>query len=231
MHSSQRDLGSSAYKAAGSRLRVTGLLHRYGVQAAAVPSALVTRVVTPGWKLLAIGGEGDRVEIGRGVLLWERRWRSLGERITVAHPQHEYERHGMTVYCIADRPDIMFAAGEFSNGVWGVFVPVDAASPLADELRTHLAEPFPASVVKGDTYGEVDAVMIGADIFGWASTVANGGRLSEPDIARLRSLADALERSMKSFPDIARPYYERLWRIAQLALTRGHPGPSEPPGA
>ncbi len=46
---------------------------------------------------------------------------------------------------------------------------------LAAELRAHLAEPFPKSVEKGEVYGEVDAVMIDADIFGWALGVSQGG--------------------------------------------------------
>jgi hypothetical protein len=40
--------------------------------------------------------------------------------------------------------------------------PVD----LPDELRRHMADPFPESVVKGKERGEVDAVMMGADR-GW----------------------------------------------------------------
>jgi hypothetical protein len=40
---------------------------------------------------------------------------------------------------------------------------------LADEMRLHLADTFPAPAEKGLDYGEVDAVMIGADIYGWAT--------------------------------------------------------------
>ena len=54
-------------------------------------------------------------------------------------------------------------------------------------MRAHVAERFPESVERGEDYGEVDAVMIGADICGWASRV---GSLGPPDLGRLRQAAD-----------------------------------------
>jgi len=89
------------------------------------------------------------------------------------------------------------------------------ADPLAEEMRLHIAEPFPDSVEKGLDYGDVDAVMIGADIYGWAT---RAGSLSELDRSRLRQAADELERSIGAFPADAQPYYERILRIARLAL-------------
>ncbi|MCG6566892.1 hypothetical protein [Tessaracoccus sp. ZS01] len=86
---------------------------------------------------------------------------------------------------------------------------------LSDEMRQHLAEPFPDSVEKGLDYGEVDAVMIGADIYGWA---IRAGSLSEIDRSRLAQAADELQRSIPMFPSDAQPYYARLLRIARLAL-------------
>jgi hypothetical protein len=82
-------------------------------------------------------------------------------------------------------------------------------------MRLHLAEPFPSAVEKGLDYGEVDAVMIGADIYGWAT---RAGSLSEIDRSRLAQAADELQRSIQMFPADARPYYERLLRIARLTL-------------
>ena len=84
-------------------------------------------------------------------------------------------------------------------------------------MRAHLADPFPESVEKGEDYGEVDAVMIGADIYGWAS---RAGSLAPVEVAGLRQAADELERSLVAFPLEARPYYERVLRIARLALNR-----------
>ena len=83
-------------------------------------------------------------------------------------------------------------------------------------MRLHMAEPFPDSVEKGLDYGDVNAVMIGADIYGWAT---RAGSLSELDRSRLRQAADELERSIGAFPVDAQPYYERILRIARLALT------------
>ncbi|MEQ4209770.1 hypothetical protein [Actinopolymorpha sp. B9G3] len=64
-------------------------------------------------------------------------------------------------------------------------------------------------------YREVDAVMIGADIYGWAT---RPGLLSDLDRSRLVQAADELQRSMEAFPADARPYYERILRIARLTL-------------
>ncbi|GLW30374.1 hypothetical protein [Actinoplanes regularis] len=61
------------------------------------------------------------------------------------------------------------------------------ADTLAEEMRLHMAEPFPGSVEKGLGYGEVDAVMIGADIYGWAT---RAGSLSGLDRSRVRQAAD-----------------------------------------
>ena len=88
---------------------------------------------------------------------------------------------------------------------------------LVEEMRRHLADPFPDSVTKGLDYGEVDAVMIGANIYGWA-TQAVGDSLSGSDRARLFDAAEALGRSIEAFPPDAQPYYERILRIAQLVL-------------
>lgn len=89
------------------------------------------------------------------------------------------------------------------------------ADTLADEMHLHMADPFPDSVEKGLDYGEVDAVMIGADIYGWATRV---GSLSELDWSRLSQAADELQRSIAAFPPDAQPYYKRILRIARLAL-------------
>lgn len=86
---------------------------------------------------------------------------------------------------------------------------------LAEEMRDHMSEQFPDSVVKGLSYGEVDAVMIDADIYGWAT---RAGSLTEQDRRRLLRAADELRRSLDAFPSDAKPYYERLLRIARLVL-------------
>lgn len=81
------------------------------------------------------------------------------------------------------------------------------------DVDAHLAEPFPASVEKGEVYGVVDPVHVGADIVGYISH----GRLNSVQRRSLREMADQLTRSLDAFPEDARPCYERLLRIAQRA--------------
>lgn len=80
--------------------------------------------VTAGWKLVSIGLQDTRVSLA-GIDPWKHEWRRrAGESITVAHPSYPAERHTMFVYEISiGERTIEFAAGEFSNGVWGFFVP------------------------------------------------------------------------------------------------------------
>jgi hypothetical protein len=93
------------------------------------PASRATRSVsmdsiTPGWRFVHIGYEGDDVEIG-GVKVWGIKWVPLRDRITVAHPMYPAQRHPMWTYQLpGPSGPVEFAAGEFSNGVWGIFVPV-----------------------------------------------------------------------------------------------------------
>jgi hypothetical protein len=79
--------------------------------------------ITPGWTFVSIGFEGDPVSL-QGVDPWQHPWRRRGASITVAHPSYPAERHTMFVCELtAQKRTIEFAAGEFSNGVWGFFLP------------------------------------------------------------------------------------------------------------
>jgi hypothetical protein len=100
------------------------------------------------------------------------------------------------------------------RGEGGLYAEI-VAETLADEMRLHWAEPFPDSVEKGRDYGEVDPVMIGADIYGWAT---RAGSLDDADRSQLSQAAEELRRSISAFPPAAQPYYERILRIADLAL-------------
>lgn len=71
-----------------------------------------------------IGFEGDVVEID-GLNPWTADWGQPLGRITVAHPSYPAQRHHMYKYRVAGPNGIVeFAAGEFSNGVWGLYSPV-----------------------------------------------------------------------------------------------------------
>ncbi|MEM8745624.1 MAG: hypothetical protein AAGF91_02895 [Actinomycetota bacterium] len=89
-------------------------------------------------------------------------------------------------------------------------------STIGELIRDHLAMPFPASVSKGDVYGRVDSVMIGADICGWAMRAP---RLLIDERERLASARDDLRESLGYFPPEAQPYFALLVRIADEALS------------
>jgi hypothetical protein len=80
--------------------------------------------ITPGWQFVSIGFEGNPVDIS-GIDVWDAEWTAVERSpITVAHPSYPRQRHSMNVYEIrAVSPAVVFAAGEFSNGVWGFFMP------------------------------------------------------------------------------------------------------------
>ena len=92
--------------------------------------------VTPGWRLVHIGFEGDDVPVA-GINPWSVvNGSSSGEKIIVAHPSHPAQRHTMRVYVVDPEDDgSVFAAGEFSNGVWGIYVPV-VMTPGESHSRT-----------------------------------------------------------------------------------------------
>jgi len=52
-------------------------------------------------------------------------WHRLGDdSIIVSHPGYPDERHPMRVYELREGDRVVrFAAGEYSNGVWGFYVP------------------------------------------------------------------------------------------------------------
>jgi len=81
--------------------------------------------VTPGWRHVSIGLEGTPVTI-KGIDPWRhgRRWVSSHEKIVVSHPSYPSERHAMFLYTLeVGGKTITFAAGEYSNGVWGFYEP------------------------------------------------------------------------------------------------------------
>jgi hypothetical protein len=79
---------------------------------------------TPNWRFVSIGLDGDAVDLD-GIDPWRHEWLSLDEpRVVVAHPSHPHQRHTMSVYAVrVEGREVRFAAGEFSNGVWGFFAP------------------------------------------------------------------------------------------------------------
>lgn len=72
------------------------------------------------------------------------------------------------------------------------------ASDLRKLIDEHMGMPFPESVDKGLMYGEVDAVMIGADIVGWAARIESRETLNSIERTQdlLQIAADLQERGI-----------------------------------
>jgi hypothetical protein len=74
------------------------------------------------WQFAGSSREGEPFEI-RGVNVWEQGWQvSPGQEAQVHDPVYGQE-FVFRVYTLQDgEQTIEFAAGEFSNGVWGFFL-------------------------------------------------------------------------------------------------------------
>ena len=94
----------------------------------------------------------------------------------------------------------------------------DGMDNFAELLDRHRISPFPAGIEKGTDYGEVDPVMIDADIFGWSTGIATGTPPDRFIREQLQRSRDQLKRSLPLMPPEARDYFERLIRIADFAL-------------
>ena len=83
-----------------------------------------TGPITKDWEFVSIGFENDQVLLD-GLSPWQLEWHELDETpIIVAHPSYPSQRHSMEVYELhANSKIVKFAAGEFSNGVWGFYIP------------------------------------------------------------------------------------------------------------
>jgi hypothetical protein len=89
---------------------------------------------------------------------------------------------------------------------------------VLEELMTeHQRMPFPDSVEKGADYGEVNSVLIGADIYGLALK-ASRGELEADDLQTLLVDRDRLVRSIADFPERARSYYELILKLATATI-------------
>ncbi len=78
---------------------------------------------TPGWRFHGAAAEGQPYPI-EGIDVWQNKWQPLeGELAIVKDPHHgkifQFSVHQITA---GDR-QATFAAGEFSNGIWGFYVP------------------------------------------------------------------------------------------------------------
>jgi hypothetical protein len=76
------------------------------------------------WEHLKTLVDGERFEIN-GCNIWESEWKDTGEQIRIKDPL--YGRvFTFTVYqIINEQTTVKFAAGEFSNCVWGIYLKKD----------------------------------------------------------------------------------------------------------
>ena len=76
------------------------------------------------WKYVGHGIEGEKLEIS-GINVWDHKWvNRKGERAEIKDPLYG-QIHCFHVYEIfAQERQIVFAAGEFSNGVYGFYTPI-----------------------------------------------------------------------------------------------------------
>lgn len=72
------------------------------------------------WKHKHTVPDGTKFKI-KGINVWDYEWSPTGERIIVTDPLYNQE-HTMVVYEVkTKKKTIKFAAGEFSNCVWGFY--------------------------------------------------------------------------------------------------------------
>jgi hypothetical protein len=75
---------------------------------------------TKSWKHVKTGIDGNCELFG--VNIFDYQWKSTGERITVKDPVYQQE-YVISVFEVTINDTIhVFAAGEFSNGVWGFYL-------------------------------------------------------------------------------------------------------------
>ncbi|MCP3976541.1 MAG: hypothetical protein GY720_18795 [bacterium] len=108
---------------------------------------------------------------------------------------------------------LAFDAAQFDGGL------TQAKRKLPRLIDEHRAGPFPESIEKGINYGEIEPVLVGADIYGWAIRVAAGEMLDRAGRLALGDTRNELRRSLQEFPVDARPYYQTLVELASAALS------------
>lgn len=72
------------------------------------------------WQHEVTGLEGKVILFGINIFKYE--WHNTGERVSVQDPLY-HQNHIFSIYTVNVNKEIhKFAAGEFSNGVWGFYL-------------------------------------------------------------------------------------------------------------
>jgi len=76
---------------------------------------------SPDWEFLGAVPDGEPFQIG-GLDVWKHKWKDTSERVHVKDPHH-HQDFTFDVYEISgEGKTITFAAGEFSNCIWGFYI-------------------------------------------------------------------------------------------------------------
>lgn len=73
------------------------------------------------WNYVATIFDGEKFEI-QGLNIWDFEWKSTDEKINIKDPLYG-QNYSFDIYKIQTiANEIVFAAGEFSNNVWGIYL-------------------------------------------------------------------------------------------------------------
>jgi hypothetical protein len=90
------------------------------------------------WQHTKTISDGEKYEIN-GINIWKYKWVETGEKINIKDPLYG-QHYNFTIYKIGNPEiNIEFAAGEFSNCVWGIYE--NKSSAILDS-KTKSKKPF-----------------------------------------------------------------------------------------
>jgi hypothetical protein len=73
------------------------------------------------WRFEKTVSDGEEFKIN-GINIWDFKWEETGEKIKIIDPLYS-KFYSFDIYKIQnDNVDILFAAGEFSNCIWGIYL-------------------------------------------------------------------------------------------------------------
>ena len=76
------------------------------------------------WKFYTSIGDSQYFELS-GINIWDLKWKTKYEIVIVKDPQYKVLKSFNRYWIEKDSENIEFVAGEFSNGVWGIYLKPD----------------------------------------------------------------------------------------------------------
>lgn len=73
------------------------------------------------WQHITTLADGERFEIN-GMNIWDSDWKNTGERIQIKDPLYGQDFTFIVYEINTGQTAAAFAAGEFSNCVWGIYM-------------------------------------------------------------------------------------------------------------